>query len=107
MKPFQCRCTGNFGVNSCMANLFRDTKPLGLGQTKRAPKAAINVALGTMLARALDARSTRYFFGCGGKFFRSFWTALVMFFSFFSGLAFGSRVFVATPRQTSCFCAGS
>ena len=43
-----------------------------------------------MRSRSQELQSTHYFFGCGGKFFRSFWTALVMFFCF-SGLAFGSR----------------
>lgn len=45
-----------------------------------------------------------YFFASGGYFFKSFATALLMFFCCFSGLALGSIVLVATPRQTrSCF----
>src|ERR1700756_1577967 len=43
----------------------------------------------------------------GGKFFNSFLTALPIFFSFFSGLALGSKVLDATPRHMSCFEAGS
>ena len=51
--------------------------------------------------------SAHYFFTSGGYFFRSFSTALLMFFCFFSGFALGSRVFEAVPLQTNCFAAGS
>ena len=60
-------------------------------------------------SKAIRMREWRrnHFFTCGGYFFRSFSTALLMFFCFFSGLALGSSVFEADPLQTNCFAAGS
>jgi hypothetical protein len=49
----------------------------------------------------------RYFFGLGGKFFRSFAMPLSRFFCRFSGFAFGSICFEASPRHTRDFPAAS
>jgi len=54
-------------------------------------------------SRSHQGRKLSYFFTGGGKFFRSFVTALVILFCRFSGFAFISRVLVAVPRHTTLF----
>ena len=91
-----------FSVKGSRALGFSDPCHFGENQS--------STLLATAFARTScnqEHSNAYYFFTSGGYFLRSFVTALLMFFSFFSGLALGSNVFDATPLQTSCLVLGS
>ena len=70
-----------------------------LGMSARA--AALSSAIYPPNARQGSTNITTQLFFSGGYFFKSLATAFFRFFSCFSGLALGSMVLLATPRQTN------